>query len=95
MRQFNPSLRVDQVAEYWSSSHGILLAERKLDSLCEAARKTFDVWVEDLERFASLGLVPGTRFRVMRGGSPMAVAVGEMRLALGPDWADALVVVSQ
>ncbi len=28
MRQFNPSLRVDQVAEYWSSSHGILLAER-------------------------------------------------------------------
>ena len=48
-----------------------------------------------IERFASLGLVPGTRFKVMRGGSPMAVAVGETRLALGPDWADALVVISQ
>ncbi len=48
-----------------------------------------------IERLASLGMVPGTRFRVMRGGSPMAVAVGETRLALGPDWADALVVVSQ
>jgi Fe2+ transport system protein FeoA len=48
-----------------------------------------------VERFASLGLMPGTRFKVMRGGSPMAVAVGETRLALGPDWANALVVVSQ
>ena len=48
-----------------------------------------------IERFASLGLVPGTRFKVMRGGSPMAVAVGETRLALGPDWANALVVISQ
>lgn len=48
-----------------------------------------------IERFASLGLVPGTRFKVVRGGSPMAVAVGETRLALGPDWAEALVVVSQ
>lgn len=48
-----------------------------------------------VERFASLGVVPGTRFRVVRGGSPMAVAVGETRLALGRDWADALVVVSQ
>jgi Fe2+ transport system protein FeoA len=48
-----------------------------------------------VERFASLGLVPGTRFKVMRGGSPMAVAVGETRLAFGPDWAEALVVVSQ
>jgi hypothetical protein len=28
MRQFNPSLRVDQVAEYWTSSHGILLRDR-------------------------------------------------------------------
>ena len=48
-----------------------------------------------VERFASLGLVPGTRFKVVRGGSPMAVAVGETRLAFGPDWAEALVVVSQ
>ena len=46
-----------------------------------------------VERLASLGLVPGTTFKVMRGGSPMAVAVGETRLALGPGWADALVVV--
>ena len=46
-----------------------------------------------VERLASLGLVPGTTFRVMRAGSPMAVAVGETRLALGPGWADALVVV--
>ena len=48
-----------------------------------------------VERLASLGLVPGTRFRVVRGGSPIAVAVGETRLALGRDWAAALVVVSE
>ena len=48
-----------------------------------------------VERLASVGLVPGTRFRVVRGGSPMAVAVGETRLALGRDWAHALVVVTQ
>lgn len=46
-----------------------------------------------VERLASLGLVPGTRLRVVRSGSPLAVAVGETRLALGPDWADALRVV--
>ena len=47
-----------------------------------------------VERLASLGLVPGTTFKVVRGGTPMAVAVGETRLALGPGWADALVVVA-
>ena len=46
-----------------------------------------------VERLASLGLVPGTRVHVVRGGSPMAVAVGETRLALGHDWANALLVV--
>jgi Fe2+ transport system protein FeoA len=46
-----------------------------------------------VERLASLGVVPGTRFKVVRGGSPMAVAVGETRLAFGADWADALTVV--
>lgn len=46
-----------------------------------------------VERLASVGLRPGTRFRVVQGGSPMALAVGETRLGLGPDWADALVVV--
>ena len=46
-----------------------------------------------VERLASLGLVPGTKLRVVQGGSPLAVAVGETRLGLGPDWADALVVV--
>jgi Fe2+ transport system protein FeoA len=46
-----------------------------------------------VERLASLGLVPGTRLRVVKGGSPMAVAVGETRLALGQEWADALVVM--
>ena len=46
-----------------------------------------------VERLASLGLVPGATFRVMSAGSPMAVAIGETRLALGRDWADALRVI--
>jgi hypothetical protein len=32
-------------------------------------------------------------FRVLHAGSPMTLAVGESRLALGAEWADALVVV--
>lgn len=48
-----------------------------------------------IERLASLGLIPGATFRVIRTGSPMAMAVGETRLALGRDWADALLVVGQ
>ena len=44
------------------------------------------------ERLAALGIVPGTALRVIRGGSPMAVAVGDARLGLGRDWAEALVV---
>jgi len=72
------------------------LATQRASGL-EAGSRALVVSVEGgeavVERLASLGLVPGTRFRVVRGGSPMAMAVGETRLALGPDWADALVVV--
>ncbi len=48
--------------------------------------------VETVERLAALGLVPGAAFRVLRGGSPLALAVGEARFALGREWAEALVV---
>jgi Fe2+ transport system protein FeoA len=49
--------------------------------------------VGTVERLAALGLVPGVALRVIQSGSPMTVAVGETRLALGAAWADALVVV--
>lgn len=45
-----------------------------------------------VERLAAVGLVPGTRFVVVRGGSPMAVAVGASRFGLGREWAEALLV---
>ena len=48
---------------------------------------------EIVARLASLGIVPGTSLRVVRGGSPMAIAVGDARLGLGRTWADAVRVV--
>lgn len=47
---------------------------------------------DTVARLAALGLVPGTALRVIQCGSSVAVAVGETRLALGREWADALVV---
>ena len=47
---------------------------------------------ETRERLAALGLVPGASLQVLRAGSPMAVAVGEARFALGRSWAEALLV---
>jgi Fe2+ transport system protein FeoA len=49
--------------------------------------------VETVERLAAMGLVPGCALRVVRGGSPMTVAVGDARLALGRGWSDALLVI--
>jgi Fe2+ transport system protein FeoA len=48
---------------------------------------------ETVERLAAMGLVPGCSLRVLRGGSPMTVAVGDARFALGRGWSDALLVV--
>jgi Fe2+ transport system protein FeoA len=48
---------------------------------------------EVVERLAALGLVPGSPFRVLSAGSPMTVAVGESRFALGASWASALRVI--
>ena len=45
-----------------------------------------------VERLAAVGIVPGTHFVVVRGGSPMAVAVGASRFGLGREWAEALLV---
>ncbi|MFV1959942.1 MAG: ferrous iron transport protein A [Planctomycetota bacterium] len=45
------------------------------------------------ERLAALGFAPGTAFRVVRAGEPLALAVGESRVALGRAWAQALRVV--
>jgi Fe2+ transport system protein FeoA len=39
-----------------------------------------------------MGLAPGVAVRVMGAGSPMTLAVGESRLALGRALADALLV---
>jgi Fe2+ transport system protein FeoA len=47
---------------------------------------------DTVARLAALGLSPGTALRVIQGGSSVAVAVGASRLALGREWADALVV---
>jgi Fe2+ transport system protein FeoA len=49
---------------------------------------------EVVERLAALGLAPGAVFDVRRAGSPMTVAIGASRLALGRTWADALRVVA-
>ena len=49
--------------------------------------------VETVERLAAMGVVPGCVLRVLRGGSPMTVAVGDARFALGRAWSDALLVV--
>jgi Fe2+ transport system protein FeoA len=48
---------------------------------------------ETVERLAAMGLVPGCALRIVRGGSPMTVAVGDARFALGRGWSDALLVV--
>jgi Fe2+ transport system protein FeoA len=45
-----------------------------------------------VERLAALGLVPGAPLRVVSAGSPMAVAVGASRVALGEEWALAVQV---
>jgi Fe2+ transport system protein FeoA len=50
---------------------------------------------ERVERLAAMGVVPGTAFRVVRAGTPMAMAFGEARLAFGREWSDALVVARQ
>jgi Fe2+ transport system protein FeoA len=47
---------------------------------------------ETVSRLAALGLAPGAALRVLRSGAAVAVAVGESRLALGREWADALLV---
>lgn len=49
---------------------------------------------ETVARFASMGIVPGTSLRVLRGGAPMALAIGDARLGLGRAWAEALQVIS-
>jgi Fe2+ transport system protein FeoA len=43
-----------------------------------------------VERLAALGVVPGMALRVVRHGSPMALAVGDARMALGDEWASAI-----
>ena len=48
---------------------------------------------EIVARLASVGIVPGTTLRILRQGSPMAVAVGDARLGLGRAWGDALHIV--
>ena len=45
-----------------------------------------------VERLAAVGLVPGTHLVVVRGGSPMAIAVGASRFGIGREWAEALLV---
>jgi Fe2+ transport system protein FeoA len=52
-----------------------------------------DAPAETAERLASLGLAPGAALRVIRCGSPMTLAVGEARFAIGATWAEALLVV--
>ena len=47
-----------------------------------------------IERLAAMGLAPGVAFRVMRAGSPMTLAVGEARIALGRALAESLLVAS-
>jgi Fe2+ transport system protein FeoA len=47
-----------------------------------------------VERLAALGLVPGTAFRVVSHGSPMTVALGESRFALGRTYAEAVRVIA-
>lgn len=46
-----------------------------------------------VERLAAVGLVPGATFVVVRGGCPMAVAMGASRFGLGREWAEALLVL--
>ncbi len=64
-----------------------------LDSGAQGLVASVEGPADTVERLAALGLVPGCAFRVLRSGSPMTVAVGETRFALGRGWADALVVV--
>jgi Fe2+ transport system protein FeoA len=49
---------------------------------------------ETIARLASVGIVPGAALRIVRTGSPMAVAVGDARLGLGRPWAEALQILS-
>jgi Fe2+ transport system protein FeoA len=68
------------------SAHGLARGSRGVVSAIDGSE-------EIVARLASLGIVPGTSLRVVRGGSPMAVAVGDARLGLGRKWAEALQVV--
>lgn len=43
-------------------------------------------------RLQELGLVSGARVRVIRPGSPLLLAIGDTRLALRADEADAILV---
>ena len=47
------------------------------------------------QRLAALGLGVGARFRVLQTGSRLTVLVGESRIGLGPDLAEAVWAIAR